>query len=62
MTGGEQRCQVSDLSDSVEFFGNNGDSVPEGRNGEYKLMVADFDISLKDHYGHEMIKPKERTV
>jgi hypothetical protein len=28
MTGGERRCQVSDLSDSVEFLGQNAVLIP----------------------------------
>jgi hypothetical protein len=44
MTGSERRCQVSDLSDSVEFLGENGSRIPVSLQeaGKHKTMISDI--------------------
>src|SRR5580658_1028209 len=40
MTGGEDRCQVSDLSDSVGFSGKNGAFVRGWRAGSPRVVTG----------------------
>jgi hypothetical protein len=61
MTGGEQWCQVFDLSDSIELFSKNGHSFPGDGTDDADVSPTGIDISLKGLCQREMIKPKERA-
>jgi hypothetical protein len=39
MTGSERRCQVSDVSDSVEFLGKTINYIVEDGSDEYGLLA-----------------------
>jgi hypothetical protein len=64
MTGLERRCQVSDLSDSVEFLSENGGALlGPGMAGASKLapaLIYHF-TNPRQRCERAMIKPKERA-